>query len=111
MIDDEHGIDVDAVSLDSSQLVLHIRDALLSAAGHDASLIDVPLLERRRLLDAVLIESDVVRLGAFVRPPIDSWVNSWRSQGFAGLTYKAANSRYLPGRPNPEWVLAGMPHR
>jgi hypothetical protein len=77
----------------------------------DTSLLDVPLLERRRLLDAVLVESDVVRLGAFVRPPIDSWVNSWRSQGFAGLTYKAANSRYLPGRPNPDWVLAGMPRR
>ena len=77
----------------------------------DTSLLDVPLLERRRLLDAVLVESDVVRLGAFVRPPIETWVGSWRSQGFAGLTYKAANSRYLPGQPNPDWVVTGMPRR
>ena len=68
------------------------------------SLLDVPLLERRRLLESVLVESDVVRVGAFVRPPIESWVSSWRSMGFTGLTYKAANSRYLPGEPNPDWV-------
>jgi bifunctional non-homologous end joining protein LigD len=77
----------------------------------DTSLLDVPLLERRRLLESVIAESDVVRVGAFVRPPIDSWVTSWRSMGFAGLTYKAANSRYLPGEPNPDWVITGMPRR
>ena len=63
----------------------------------DISLLDVPLLERRRLLDGVLIESDVVRRGAYVRPPIATWLGSWRSQGFGGVTYKAANSRYLRG--------------
>jgi len=77
----------------------------------DTSLLDVPLLERRRLLESVIAESDVVRVGAFVRPPIDSWVTSWRSMGFAGLTYKAANSHYLPGQPNPDWVITGMPRR
>ena len=77
----------------------------------DTELLDIPLLERRRLLDAVLLESDVVRRGAYVRPPIDTWVSSWRTQGFDGLTYKAANSRYLPGRPNPDWVITGMPRR
>ena len=35
----------------------------------DTSLLDVPLLERRRLLESVIAESDVVRVGAFVRPP------------------------------------------
>ncbi len=77
----------------------------------DTSLLDIPLLERRRLLEAVVLESDGVRLGAFVRPPIERWVASWRSQGFGGLTYKAANSRYLPGQPNPDWVITGMPRR
>jgi ATP dependent DNA ligase domain len=76
-----------------------------------SSLLDVPLLERRRLLESVLAESDVVRLGAFVRPPIDTWVASWRMQGFGGITFKAANSRYLPGQPNPEWAVSGMPRR
>lgn len=77
----------------------------------DTSLIDIPLLERRRLLESVIEESDVLRLGAFVRPPIETWAGSWRTQGFSGLTYKAANSRYLPGEPNPDWVISGMPRR
>ena len=77
----------------------------------DTSLLDVPLLERRRLLEGVLVESDFVRVGAYVRPPIHTWVGSWRAQGFEGLTYKAANSRYRPGESNPEWVVSGMPRR
>jgi hypothetical protein len=77
----------------------------------DTPLLDVPLLERRRLLESVIQESDGVRLGAFVRPPIDHWVGSWRAQGFGGLTYKAANSRYLPGEKNPDWTIGGMPRR
>lgn len=75
------------------------------------SLLDVPLLERRRVLEGVLFESDVVRRGAFVRPPIDRWAASWRTQGFTGMTFKAANSRYLPGVENPDWAVAGMPRR
>ncbi len=77
----------------------------------ETSLLDVPLLERRRLLEAVVIESDAVRIGAFIRPPIDRWVASWRAQGFDGLTFKAANSRYRPGSANPDWVITGMPRR
>lgn len=77
----------------------------------DTSLLDVPLLERRRLLEGVLVESEAVRIGAYVRPPIHTWVGSWRSQGFEGVTFKAANSRYLPGAPNPDWVVSGMPRR
>jgi hypothetical protein len=77
----------------------------------DTSLLDVPLLERRRLLESVVTESDAIRVGAYVRPPVEHWVGSWRSQGFGGLTYKAANSRYRPGEANPDWVITGMPRR
>lgn len=77
----------------------------------DQPLLDVPLLERKRLLEAVLEESQLVRLGIHVRPPIDSWLGSWRQLGFSQLAYKAANSRYHPGRPNPDWALARLPAR
>jgi hypothetical protein len=77
----------------------------------DTPLFDIPLLERRRLLEAVVVESDVVRVGAFVRPPLDRWINSWRGQGFTGLTFKAPNSRYTPGAENKDWALGGMPRR
>ena len=73
------------------------------------SLLDVPLLERRRLLDNVLAESDVVRRGTFVRPPIGGWIRSWKAQGFIGLTFRAANSRYEPGATSTEWATAPMP--
>jgi bifunctional non-homologous end joining protein LigD len=75
------------------------------------SLLDVPLLERRRLLESVVAEFDLVRRGVFIRPPVDAWLGSWRALGFNGLSYKAANSRYRPGEPNPDWVITGMPRR
>lgn len=75
------------------------------------SLLDVPLLERRRLLDSVLAESDLVRRGVFVRPPIDPWVGSWRALGFDGLSFRAANNRYQPGKVANDWVSAPMPRR
>lgn len=74
-------------------------------------LLDVPLLERRRLLEAVLDESEVIRRGTFVRPPIEGWIGSWRAQGFGGLTFKGANSRYRPGVANPDWAISSMPRR
>jgi ATP dependent DNA ligase domain len=98
-----------AQTFESEDEVSFVATDLLWLDG--TSLLDVPLLERRRLLESALIESDVIRIGAFIRPPIESWVGSWRSMGFAGLTYKAANSRYLPGEPNPDWVVTGMPRR
>ena len=73
------------------------------------SLLDVPLLERRRLLDTVLAESEIVRRSTFVRPPIGGWIRSWRAQGFIGLTFRAANSRYEPGATNAEWAIVPLP--
>lgn len=75
------------------------------------SVLDVPLLERRRLLESVLAEGDLVRRGVFVRPPIDAWIGSWRALGFDGLSFRAANSRYQPGRKTAEWVSTPMPRR
>lgn len=75
------------------------------------SLLDVPLLERRRLLESALGESELVRRGVFVRPPLDAWISSWRALGFTGISLKAANSRYLPGRASDEWAIAPMPRR
>lgn len=77
----------------------------------DESLCDVPLLERKRILESVVAESHLVRVGIHVKPPVDAWLGSWRSFGFHRLAYKAANSRYLPGQKNQEWALAEIPHR
>jgi ATP dependent DNA ligase-like protein len=74
-------------------------------------LLDVPLLERRRVLDSIVRPGDLVRPGPFVREPIDSWIGSWRAQGFRGLTFKAANSRYRPGETADDWTQSDLPRR
>jgi len=28
-----------------------------------------------------------------------------------GMIAKKSDSRYLPGKPNPDWVITGMPRR
>lgn len=72
-------------------------------------LLDIPLLERKRLLESVLAESALVRRSAFVKPPVDPWLASWRSMGFRELAYKAANGRYVPGERNVDWAIARIP--
>jgi hypothetical protein len=74
-------------------------------------LLDVPLLERKRLLEAILPGGDLVRPSPYVRPPLASWVGSWRAQGFRGLAFKAANSRYKPGEKAKDWASTSMPRR
>lgn len=74
-------------------------------------LFDVPLLERKRQLESVLTEPELIRRGAFVRAPYLPWVGSWRAQGFSGLVFKAANGRYQPGGIKDDWVTIPMPRR
>jgi ATP-dependent DNA ligase len=88
-------------------VVVFVAVDLLRLDGE--SLLDVPLLERKRLLDAVLAEDVLVRRGIHVRPPIDVWIGTWRSLGFRGLAYKEANSRYRPGEANDDWATAQIP--
>ncbi|MEZ4596391.1 MAG: hypothetical protein R3C32_05830 [Chloroflexota bacterium] len=67
------------------------------------SLLDVPLLERRRLLESVLAQGPLVRVSVMCRPPIDPWVATWQASGLRGGMLKAANGRYVPGDRTPEW--------
>ncbi|HYH91965.1 MAG TPA: hypothetical protein VD763_02310 [Candidatus Saccharimonadales bacterium] len=74
-------------------------------------LLETPLLERKRVLEAVLPGDDLVRQGVYVRPPIQTWIGSWRAQGFPGVTFRAANSRYRPGQRCDDWTRVSMPRR
>lgn len=92
------------------------RDALARGEPHvfvatdlllldDQPTLDLPLLERKRLLESILLPSDVVRISAFVQASSANVVASWGSLGFAGLSYRASNSRYLSGEENPDWAV------
>lgn len=67
------------------------------------SLLDVPLLERKRILESVVSPGELVRTSVHVRPPIDSWIATWKAMGLRGGILKAANSRYVPGERTVEW--------
>jgi ATP-dependent DNA ligase len=93
--------------LDPDRPIAFVAVDLLSIDG--ASLLDVPLLERKRLLDGALRTGELVRITPFVRPPIGTFVATWRALGFGALAFKAANSRYTPSGRNDDWSIAPMP--
>jgi ATP-dependent DNA ligase len=70
-----------------------------------ADLLDVPLLERKRLLESVIAPGPLLRLSAHVRPPHDPWIATWKSMGLRGGILKAANSRYHPNDDTIEWQV------
>jgi len=99
----------EAATFREEEIVAFVATDLLWLDGE--SVLGVPLLERKRQLDSILVESELVRIGAFVRPPVATWVTSWRRLGFVELSYRAANSRYHPGEQREEWTTARMPRR
>jgi ATP-dependent DNA ligase len=69
------------------------------------SLLDVPLLERKRILDGLIRQSELVRVTPYTRPPIRSWLTTWKAAGFEGVVLKAANSRYVPSSVTDQWTV------
>jgi bifunctional non-homologous end joining protein LigD len=69
------------------------------------TLFDIPLLERKRLLEGLIQQSPLVRVSPWVTPPIHPWLRTWRGAGFKGAIVKGANSRYTPGSMNIEWAV------
>jgi hypothetical protein len=75
------------------------------------SLLDVPLLERKRLLESAFGESANVRRSPIVRAPPARWYAQWRAMGFREMAFKAANGRYTPGVASRDWAIAQIPKR
>ena len=75
------------------------------------SLLDVPLLERKRVLESALDERELVRRSMVVRPPVETWFAQWRALGFEEITFKGANGRYRPGTVADDWTVIVMPRR
>lgn len=69
------------------------------------SLIEVPLLERRRHLEGVLASSLNVRLTPYVSRGLRSWRDTLAVQGFRRAVLKNWNSAYAPGRETKDWIV------
>lgn len=93
--------------LDPERPIAFVAVDILSVDG--STLLDVPLLERKRLLDGAVGTGELVRITPFVRLPIGTFLTTWRSLGFRALAYKGANSRYVPNGRNADWFIAPMP--
>lgn len=69
------------------------------------SLLDVPLLERKRHLEGLLRPSLNVRLTSYVTQGLRSWHDTLQTQGFRRVILKAWNSTYAPGQMNDDWLV------
>lgn len=74
----------------------------------DEPLLDVPLQERRRLLESVIDETVQVRVSPSVKLPVEGWVEGWRANGFTHYLAKHQNSRYLIGERNDDWLKLSL---
>ncbi|MDA8202887.1 MAG: hypothetical protein M0Z49_09015 [Chloroflexi bacterium] len=89
---------------DAPRPVAFVAVDVLRVDGQD--LLEIPLLERKRLLDSLLEVGELVRVSPYTRPPVEAWLRSWRAAGFDGVVLKAANSRYRPGSETVEWTIS-----
>ncbi len=69
------------------------------------SLLEVPLLERRRHLEGVLAPSLNVRLTPYVSRGLRSWRDTLATQGFGRVVLKNWNSTYAAGRETKDWLV------
>ena len=69
------------------------------------SLLNVPLLERKRHLEGVLRPSPNVRLTAYRARDLRSWRETLLEQGFRRAVLKDWNSTYSPGATNDSWLV------
>ena len=106
---DDLGAELRSKTIDEDDPVNLVAVDLLWLDGE--WLLDATLLERKRLLEAILPGDPLVRASMYIRPPIERWVGSWRAQGFRGLAFKGANSRYRPGEVARDWATRPMPRR
>ena len=69
------------------------------------SLLEIPLLERKRHLEGLLVPSVNFRLTPFVTRGLRSWRETLVAQGFRRVVLKNWNSAYAPGRTTDDWLV------
>jgi len=69
------------------------------------TLLEIPLLERKRHLEGLLVPSVNVRLTPYVTRGLRSWRETLVAQGFRRVVLKNWNSAYAPGRTTDDWLV------
>ena len=92
-----------ALTRSSGQRIIFAAFDLLEVDGE--SLLEVPLLERRRHLEGVLSPSLNVRLTPYMSRGLRSWRDTLSQQGFGRVVLKNWNSPYAAGRETNDWLV------
>ncbi len=104
---DEPELDIDeqgnAVERRSAGRHIFAAFDLLEIDGQ--SLLEVPLLERRRHLEGTIVPSLNVRLTPYVTRGLRSWRDTLIAQGFRRVVLKDWNSAYTPGQTTDDWLI------
>lgn len=81
---------------------VYVAVDLLDVDG--VSLLDSPLLERKRHLAGLLRPGPSVRISPYVRRGMRAWRETLEEQGFKRYIVKRVNSRYRAGESNDDWL-------
>ncbi len=81
---------------------VYVAVDLLEVDG--TSLVDAPLLERKRHLAGLLRPSTNVRVSPYVRSGMRAWRDTLTGQGFKRFVVKRINSRYPAGDGKDDWL-------
>jgi bifunctional non-homologous end joining protein LigD len=82
--------------------IVYMLFDLLRLDGHD--LTDMPLRERRTLLDDVIADLDAPLQIPPVFDDVDAALDASREFGLEGVVVKDPRSRYRPGQRSPAWL-------
>jgi DNA ligase-1 len=93
-------------NLDPDRPIAFVAVDLLRIDGSE--LIDLPLLERKRLLEGALEVGELVRVTPCIRAPLGSLGRTWFAQGFREVAYKPANGRYRADGKAGDWVTGPL---
>jgi bifunctional non-homologous end joining protein LigD len=106
-VEDERELEMDA---EGNAYVREMKPRTIFAAFDllevdGTSLLQVPLLERKRHLESVLKPSPNVRLTAFRSRDLRAWRETLLEQGFRRAVLKQWNSPYSPGSTPDTWLV------
>lgn len=83
------------------ELIYYVFD-LLWLDGYN--LMNVPLMERRRLLHEVLPQTDSIRESENFQTSATDFLSAAEKMGLEGIIAKRADSKYLPGNRGTDWL-------
>lgn len=86
-------------------LCFYVFDVL---SKNNENLLSLPLLERKRFLDELIVDSPIIKKVAFTQTTdpkvIEEKYKTYTKENLEGVVVKSVDSKYVPGRTGWRWV-------